>query len=297
MSSHSHGYKADLYGYAASRSHEAARISTCHNWPDPSFKMQAYAALNRLALRNFDEIATPSPKVLKILAKSGIESGKLTWIHNGVDVQSFRDAAPSLRYELQRGNQPIVGFVGRMVEKKGGVTLLHAAQRVLQANSNVVFTFVGEGPCREEWANLAHELRIDRNVVFTGARQDMASVYASLDVFVLPSFDEAMPMTVLEAMSAGKPVIATRVGAVPELVVEGETGFLCEPGDARAIAQGIQKVLGGFGSRSEDGRSGPGPGGKRIFLGRHGRKYLSLYENAVAERAAGATRSSKGLIA
>jgi glycosyltransferase involved in cell wall biosynthesis len=281
---HTHGYKADLYGYAASWSRPVVRVSTCHNWPNPLWRMQAYAALNRLVLRSFDEVTTPSPNVAETLERSGVAPRRLSWIRNGVDVNRFRGASATLRNELAAGARRIVGFVGRLVAGKGGATLLEAAREVLAIDRNCLFVFVGDGPSRQEWQALALRLGIGSNVVFTGARHDMAGVYASFDIFVLPSYDEAMPMSVLEAMSAAKPVIATRVGAVPELVVPDETGLLCATRDAGGLSQAILTLL-----RDEDLARRMGENGyTRALQGFSSdfmaRKYLRLYEKALGER-------------
>jgi glycosyltransferase involved in cell wall biosynthesis len=284
---HCHGYKADLYGYAASWPDRLVRVSTCHNWPNPAARMQVYASLDRLTLRGFDAVTTPSPRVAKTLRGSGIKPERLSWIKNGVDVASFRDATPTLRRELDCGSRKIVGFAGRMVAAKGGATLLAAARRVLAADRDVLFVFTGEGPEREEWQALSASLGIEANVVFTGTRDDMPGVYASLDVFVLPSFDEAMPMTVLEAMSAAKPVIATRVGAVPELIADGETGYLCAPGDVNGLSEAILTVLGDRRRALQMGEAGYARVANGFSSDDMARSYLRVYEKALASERRG----------
>jgi glycosyltransferase involved in cell wall biosynthesis len=284
---HTHGYKADLYGYVASRSLKVARVSTCHNWPDPKRLMQAYASLNRLVLRAFDEVTTPSPQVAEILRRSGIREHRLSFIGNGVDVESFRHATPTLRSELCAEGQPIVGFVGRLVPDKGGAELVRAAQTVLASRPDARFVFVGEGACRDEWQALASQLGIASNVVFMGARQDMPGVYASFDIFVLPSFKEAMPMSVLEAMSAGRPVIATPVGAVPEVMVDGRTGLLCKPRDVDGLSRAILELLEDSTRARGMGESGYARAAADFSGDAMARKYLGVYKKALGNREAG----------
>jgi glycosyltransferase involved in cell wall biosynthesis len=240
---HAHGYKADLYGYAAAWSRRVALVSTCHNWPSRRVNMRVYAALDRFILKGFDAVATPSPTVAKTLAQSGMAPTRLKWIANGVDMSRFHGASPTLRVDMNCGRAPLVGFVGRLVPGKGGANLLRAARRVLAVYPDARFVLVGDGPCRSEWEAMASNLGIGDKVTFTGTRDDMPGVYASLDLLVLPSFDEALPMCLLEAMSAAKPVIATNVGGVPRLVIPGRTGLLVEPGDTAGIAAAILSLL------------------------------------------------------
>jgi glycosyltransferase involved in cell wall biosynthesis len=268
---HTHGYKADIYGYAAAWPNRAALVATCHNWPSRLPSMRVYAGLDRLVLRQFDRVATASGPVAEVLSRWKVPSYKLKTIPNGVDMQPFREPAQSLRGEFGAGPERLVGFVGRLVPDKGGAVLLAAAQAVLAVYPNAKFVFAGEGPARAEWEALAVRLGIASKVVFAGRRDDMPAVYASLDMVVLPSFQEAMPMCLLEALAAAKPVVATAVGAVGKVVLPGVTGLLCEPGDAHALSMGILRLL----RDPELGRT----------LGNHGRAHVArLFASEVVAR-------------
>lgn len=238
-----HGYKADLYGYAAAWPSGAALVATSHNWPSKLLKMRAYAALDRLVLRTFDKVIVVSDVVADLLRRWGVAPDKVSMIFNGVDIEYFRRASPALRIEIVPEGHSLVGFVGRLVPDKGGALLLRAAQRVVALHPKTKFVFVGEGPSRKEWEVLATRLGITKNVFFAGVRDDMPRVYASLDMVVLPSLIESMPMCLLEAMAASRPVIATRVGAVPKLINHEQTGLLLEPGDVGGLAGAILLLL------------------------------------------------------
>jgi glycosyltransferase involved in cell wall biosynthesis len=238
-----HGYKADLYAYAAVRPTRTSLVATVHNWPSSRLSMRAYAILDRFVLKSFDKVIAVSGVPSSILRRSRLAPNKIAIIPNGVDVERFDLAAPSLRKQLASDGAPLVGFVGRLVPDKGGEILLRAAQNVLSARPNVKFVFVGNGPSRKRWEALATELKIERQVVFVGARDDMPGVYASLDLVVLPSLIESLPMCLLEAMAAGKPVISTCVGAVPQLITSDEIGLLVEPRNVEALSSAILRVL------------------------------------------------------
>ncbi len=278
---HAHGYKADLYALAAASRNRVPLLATSHNWPSKLLSMRAYAILDRLALRAFDKVIVVSDAVADILRRSGMAAKKVAMIPNGVDLDRFRSAVPKLRNEIGLAHNPVVGFVGRLVPDKGGALLVRAAQHVLTIHPNTTFVLVGEGPAHQEWKALAAELGIDKQVIFVGARDDMPEVYASFDMVVLPSLIEALPMCLLEAMAAGKPVIATRVGAVPGLVVDAQTGLLLEPGDVSALAQAILRLLENPDMACQLGENG------RAHVARHfsaevmAKSYIEMYEHVL----------------
>ncbi len=119
---------------------------------------------------------------------------------------------------------------------------------------------VGEGEEENNLKNLARSLDLTEQVIFAGLRLDSDTLYPFAELFILPSRWEGMPNAVLEAMAAGKPVVATEVGGVPELVLHGETGILVPPGDTDALAQAILDLLHGSGKSTHDGSGCPGKG-------------------------------------
>lgn len=284
---HTHGYKADLYGYAAAWQRRTALVSTCHNWPDRRPLMRAYAALDRILLRRFNGVAAASEPVAEVLRDWGVAASALP---NGVEMARFRDANPALRLEMAPGCRRLAGFVGRLVPGKGGAVLLEAARTVITARPDTAFVFVGDGPCRREWESLAGQLGIARNVIFAGVRNDMANVYASLDMLVLPSFEEALPMTVLEAMAAARPVVATPVGSVPRAVLAGVTGLLVAPGDAAGLARTVLQLLDNPELAVRLGRQARDHVERNFSSETMAAAYLQLYERALAGDGAGRKR-------
>jgi glycosyltransferase involved in cell wall biosynthesis len=133
--------------------------------------------------------------------------------------------------------------VGNLYPVKGHRYLLEAVPRILETCPSAVFLVAGRGTCEEALREQARSLGIDTRVRFLGLRQDVPFLLAIGDVFVLPSLSEGLSIAILEAMAAGKPVVTTRVGGNPEVVVDGETGLLVEPADAQALASAITRVL------------------------------------------------------
>jgi glycosyltransferase involved in cell wall biosynthesis len=140
---------------------------------------------------------------------------------------------------IERAGRPIILTVARLDEQKGHRYLLEAAAQVPEAQ----FVLAGDGPLRTSLEAQAHSLGVEERVKFLGYRSDIADLLADCDVFVLPSLYEGLPLSILEAMSAGKPVIATHIGGTDEAVIAGETGLLVPPANPTALAVAIRAVL------------------------------------------------------
>ena len=143
---------------------------------------------------------------------------------------------------MEPGSQ-IVGVVARLEPEKGHPTLLEAWPLVLRAVPDAYLLIVGEGSRREALEAQARDLRIAHRVVFTGRRDDVPAVTAALDVAVLPSYREAQGLSILEAMALSRPVVASNVGGIPEMITDGVTGLLVPAHDAPALAEAITRLL------------------------------------------------------
>lgn len=139
--------------------------------------------------------------------------------------------------------QPLAGYVGRLAPIKGVEVFLRAAARVLRSLPDARFVVVGDGECRPTLEAEAEALGIAKAVRFTGYRQDADRVYASLDLFVLSSFNEGLPVTIIEALAAGCYVVASRVGGVPDLLTSERLGLTVEPGDPEALSGAMVRAL------------------------------------------------------
>lgn len=206
--------------------------------------------LNRLTAPLADKIITVSDAVREFaIAKIGITPDRLVTIYNGVDLSEYsedpnREEIEEARREL--GIAPshvVVGTVGHLEEEKGCEYLLQAAAQVSAQDGNVTFLLVGDGSQGAKLQNLAEDLSISSNVIFMGYRDDVPRILSVMDVFVLPSLYAGLPNALLEAMAACRPVVATQVGGIPEVVVERETGFLVPPRNSEALADAIGILL------------------------------------------------------
>ena len=225
-----------------------------------------------------------SEVVLNTLLRCGVAPDRISTIFNGVDTERFSAAKPTLRNEMVPKDHSLVGFIGRLVPDKGGEVLLRAAPRVLAVHPKTTFVLVGEGPSRKQWETLATELGIRAHVLFAGVRDDMPSVYASLDMVVLPSLIEAMPMCLLEAMAAGKPVIATRTGAIPQLIISEQNGLLVDPADGNGLGAAISRLLGDPELAWRLGESGRTLVRRKFSAQAMAKHYLAQYRQVLASR-------------
>jgi glycosyltransferase involved in cell wall biosynthesis len=185
---------------------------------------------------------------------------KLLKIHSGVDVKQFKQSNGNM-VEKRRSlgldqNGKIVGFVGWLLPIKGPGYLLKAMDYVWQEYPDTALVFVGKGDLDMDLRAQALKVRANGRVKFLGWREDIDEIMPVFDMLVLPSLNEGMGRVLVEAMAAGKPVVASRTGGIPDLVWHGETGYLVPPADEKALADGIKKLLDDAGRAWEMGQQG-----------------------------------------
>jgi glycosyltransferase involved in cell wall biosynthesis len=239
----SHGYKTDVYGYLAARKSGIPILATSHLWTRRTTSLRLYAYIDQLILRRFNHVVAVSDEIAEEIRGAGVSPEKISVIDNGIDVDAFRSTSSDIGSEFRASDVRFVGAVGRLVSQKGFDYLLRAIPRILSRFPSTKFLIAGEGTERSGLEVLASELNISRQVQFLGTRSDMPSVYASFDVFILSSVDEGMPIALIEAMAAAKAVVATRVAAVPKLVIHGQTGLLVEPKNPEALSDAVCLLL------------------------------------------------------
>jgi glycosyltransferase involved in cell wall biosynthesis len=241
---HSHKYKTNIYTLLACLGTGCRLVSTCHNWLGKSLAMRFYAWLDKRILRSFDMVVGVSNEIVAELTKH-VSPHKIVRIGNGIDIQKYqrhvsRDEA---KRQLHIGNRHVIGFVGRLSPEKGIGYLLRAVRNLIKERQDVCVMIVGDGEQADVLKEEARALQITDRVIFTGNRSDTPMLYATMDVFVLPSLQEAFPMVLLEAMACGVPIVATRVGDVAEIIEPDTTGMLVEMKDVIALQNAIRKML------------------------------------------------------
>jgi glycosyltransferase involved in cell wall biosynthesis len=200
-----------------------------------------------LAARTTALIAV-SPQVRDDLVALGVAPPeRFVVIRLGIElderVAAERDGrAESRRYLGIASDRFAVGWIGRMTAVKRTDDVLVAFRRLRDDGVDAVLCMVGDGPDRPELERRAHELGVIRDTLFLGYQEDVAPFYAAFDALVLPSSNEGTPVSAIEALAAGRPVVATRVGGVPDVVQEGQDGFLVDPGATDDLADRLARL-------------------------------------------------------
>lgn len=223
-----------------------------------------------------------------VVERVSVAPTKISQIYNGVDTAKFRPVSPDAAGVLDRedASEILIGTVGRLQGVKDQLTLVHAyyeARRsVPDRMANTRLVIVGDGPCRTEIVEAIARFGIQRNVSLLGERHDVPEILRALDLFVLPSLNEGISNTILEAMASGIPVLATRVGGNPELVLEDRTGRLVAPGDVTAMAASIVDYVGDETLRRSHGRAGRQRIEDKFSLQSMVNSYAELYDVLLA---------------
>ncbi|MFY9188860.1 MAG: glycosyltransferase [bacterium] len=191
-----------------------------------------------------DRIIAISQAVAVGLVNEGVLPEQIRVIPNGIAVEEFSNCSgAAVRMELGVGSRPLVGMVARLVPEKAPENVVQAAALIKQQRPDCMFVMVGTGPLKQRLTDLAQELNLHQEFKFLGYRPDIAAVTSALDVAVLTSCQEGQGLVLLEAMAAGKPLVATAVGGITEVVQPKHTGLLVPPGMPQAVAQAVLQLL------------------------------------------------------
>jgi glycosyltransferase involved in cell wall biosynthesis len=291
---HTHTAKAGTVGRTAAMLAGKARppvvVHTFHGHVLRGYfgptKTEAFRRLERRLARASDALIAVSPEVRDDLVRMRIApASKIAVIRLGLDLDS-RVSAPSgagseLRAALDiPADAFVVGWLGRMTEIKRADDLLRAFAAIPDESHLVL---VGDGPLRSALEQLAAELGIGARVHFAGFRDDVGAVYAACDVIALTSSNEGTPVTVIEALAAGVPVVSTNVGGVADIVDDGRTGLLAPPADVDGIASQLRRLAADPEERTRMGQSGRASVIDRYSIPRLVREVDTLYRELLAQ--------------
>jgi glycosyltransferase involved in cell wall biosynthesis len=246
---HTHLFRADLLGALARRWAKVPYLcSTVHN-TDPFYTHPLWRRLARWAAGEANRVIVISDAIGRFMANQvGIDPGRLIRIHYGLKVSTDK---PSLRAAIRSEfgidpETPVAGIIARLTPQKSHKVLLEAFALVKAKLPESHLIIVGHDPdgLRPSLEALVDQLGLTNSVDFLGYRDDREALIEAMDCFVLPSRWEGFGLVLLEAMTLGRPVVATRVGAIPEIVVDGTTGLLVETDSRAALADALVRTLG-----------------------------------------------------
>ena len=246
---HAHQYTPYFYSVLAAffSSRKPAVIFTEHGRHQPDKVRPKRVVFNKI-FQYFTSRFTGVAKFSKdsLVEFEKISSSKIDVIYNGIDLKNFPEhfSKPEIRKKLGfKIDDKLIGIIARLDPIKDHKSLISAFSLIKDKINNCKLLIIGDGPMREELEQQTDALNLKNNIVFLGMRTDVPDLLMVLDVFVLPSVMEATSVTLLEAMSASLPVIATNVGGNKEIVIDGTTGILVEPQTPEQIADAIEKIL------------------------------------------------------
>jgi glycosyltransferase involved in cell wall biosynthesis len=198
---------------------------------------------SRWKYRRADHIVAISNKIAQVMREFGVPETQMSVVHSGIDPERF-DVAPLPRSELGTPEGvPLLGNVAALVGHKDHATLIAAMPIVLAAFPDAHLVIAGDGPLRADLERRIAELRVGHAVRLLGFRNDIPRLLKALDVFVMSSKEEGLGTSILDAMAAGVPVVATDGGGIPEMVRDGETGLLSPVGDAESLGRSIVRMV------------------------------------------------------
>jgi glycosyltransferase involved in cell wall biosynthesis len=245
---HTHLFKSDFHGRLAARLCKTpVVISTAHN-VDAWARRVPLGYLYGLTAQLADRIIAVSDEVRDFQIRyTKTPALKMVTIYNGVDISSFENQSESgkaVRKELDLSDSvPVIGIVGRLEPQKDHKTFFEAAAQIKQSIPQARFLIVGDGSLREELISRARDLNLSSSVMFCGIRKDIPAVMAAMDLLVFSSLWEGLPVTLLEGMASGLPIVSTAVGGVPGTVVNNETALLVSSENPGALANACLTIL------------------------------------------------------
>jgi glycosyltransferase involved in cell wall biosynthesis len=256
---HTHLFKADVAGAFAAKSARAGLVSTKHN-EDPQLRIPVVRGIAARLARSADAVVAVSDAVGRhVRSRLALHRDHVRTVRYGLDLDEI-DAhpdAPDLRAELGMApGQPLVLFAGRLVPQKALEVLITAVARIREAVPDMRVAVAGRGPLEQKMRDRVRALGLDDTIIFLGFRPDAPRLMRQADLFVLPSRWEGLGLVLLEAMAARCPVVASWVGAIPEVVADRETGRLVPPDDPDALADAMLTLLRDPAERRRMGEAG-----------------------------------------
>lgn len=279
---HTHGYRPDVVDSGVARATGIPTVTTVHGFTGGGWRNRLYERLQIVAFRRMSAVVAVSRPLKDLLTSRGVSAECLHLIPNAYRAQGTPlDRGPARRaLAIPEDSAYVLGFVGRLSAEKGADIFLDALARIVDERWHAVI--IGDGPGRDDLRERARALGIADRVHWAGLVPDAGSLYSAFDAFVLSSRTEGTPIALFEAMACERPIVATRVGGVPDVVTEADA-VLVEP-DAASVAAGIRRTI-----TEVDASRARGVSARRMLHARFAPapwldQYAELYHSLVAQR-------------
>jgi glycosyltransferase involved in cell wall biosynthesis len=284
---HCQDYKTDFIGGLAARLARVPAVATVHLHPQTTWRLRTYRLIDLVALRLFDQVIAVSEAIRQELLAAGLAPDRVVAIHNGLDVAQFEAGVAKTEGGRRRQDKdaegPTIAIFGRLDPQKGQRDFLIAARQVHAVRPDAHFVLVGDGPNRARLEQLSEQIGIASHVHFAGHQADVFEWLQRTDVVVLSSRREGLPYVLLEALALARPVVATAVGGIPEVISDGTHGRLLPPGNPGELAQAIVWMLEHPAEATAMGERGRQRVLADFSAGRMARQTATVYRTALAQ--------------
>lgn len=237
---HSHGYKENFFSLISRSS--IPRIATNHLWKGASIKSRFYCFSDAIFIRFFNEVVGVSDNIIEQMKKYRIKN--VHKIPNGIDTQKYISKQKSKFFMNEYGltdSDLVLGMVSSLSFEKNHQLVIKALKQIHYPGLKLLI--VGNGALKDDITSLIHQTGLTDKVVLTGTEENIVDVLSVIDIFLLPSLVEGLPIALLEAMACEKPVIASKVGEIPNVIQNKENGILVEPGNLQQLIDAINKLI------------------------------------------------------
>lgn len=296
----SHSYKPHLIAMFLRAMRKIPWVGHHHGWTAENTKVKVYHHIDTMSLPRADRVVAVSESARTIVTSEGVKPERVVLIPNAVDLEDLRTehTAESARKHLGLPMDKVLGCtVGRLSHEKGQDVLLRALGLLKDVLPDFMAVLAGDGPDRAALDALAVELGVTGMVRFLGHQKDVATVYRACDFMVMPSRSEAMPNVLLESMTLGVPVVATRVGGVPEVAQDGRDAWIVPSDDPRAMADAIHACVTDATERARRAQRARAMVTAQHNPRRRAQRYVQMYEAILGRSltpAASATAAAEG---
>jgi glycosyltransferase involved in cell wall biosynthesis len=276
-----HGYKANLLGRPAAQKLGIPVVAVSRGYTGATWKVRLYEAADRFCLYFMDRVVCVSSAQAEKVIAAGTPEANVSVIRNAIFTDRFGDPDEPGRAFLQshfaKPRSHLIGAAGRLSPEKGFRHLVEAATTVVKTHPNAGFLLFGDGGLRDALNDEINKNRLQENFVVANFRKDLDRWLPNFDLFTLPSYTEGLPNVVLEAFAARVPVVATAVGGTPEVIEDGQNGYLVPAADPTSLAERIARLLDDVRLRETMGMSGYFRVRDRFTFDAQARQYAKLF--------------------
>jgi glycosyltransferase involved in cell wall biosynthesis len=284
---HGHDYKSNALGLLVKQFWPMRLVTTVHGWVKETRRTPLYYTIDKLCLPRYQLVICVSADLQELCLKAGVPAEHCVVIENGIDASQFTRQMTTFeskqRFGLPHGRF-VIGTAARLSAEKGIDGLIRATHRLLALGHDVGIAIAGDGEEKERLQSLCESLGMSARVRFLGYLSELREYYEGLDLFALNSSREGLPNVLLEAMAMEVPVVATRVGGIPQLITNGENGLLVQPGADGELAHALQQLLSDDSLRARFGSAGRRTIETRYNFATRINKISAFYDNLLSCR-------------